>query len=109
MNIGIYRGDKMREKYEYIISDFAMEISLDKMWRKKIFNLRPNEKLEIGYKDEKTLPNYIKDYIVKYQLNFYVDIVDECDEEFDEELIIFRFVSAEFPEIASYSGNNPNK
>lgn len=96
----------MRDKYEYIISDVAMEISIDSYWRKKILNLNKYEKLKIDY-ENKMLPSYIKDYVYKNKLSFYVEIVDECEEVFDDGLVIFKFTSAEFSDITAFSGNNP--
>lgn len=37
----------MKEEYKYIISDAAMEISIDSYWRNKIFKLKEHEKLKI--------------------------------------------------------------
>ena len=98
----------MKKKYEYIISDFAMEISIDKFWREKILKLHKGEIIKIGYEDTDRLPKYVKDYIISNKLSFYVEIVDECEEEYDEGLVIFKFTSAEFEDVYSFSGNNPN-
>ncbi len=98
----------MKKYYEYIISDVAMEISIDKFWRRKILKLKTGTKLKIGYEDEDLLPRYIKDYITKNKLSFYVEIVETCEEEFDEGLVIFKFTSSEYDDIYAYSGNNPN-
>ena len=98
-----------REKiYTDYISDVAMEISISKLWRSRIFSLKPNQIIRISANDKIVLPQYIKDVIIDYDLIFCVQVVDECEENFDDGLIIFKFYSEEFPNIISYSGNNPN-
>lgn len=44
--------------------------------------------------------------VVKNKLTFCVQVVDNCEVKFDEELIIFKFWSKEYPEIIEYSVNN---
>ena len=85
----------MKEIYERIISDVAMEISVVSAWRKKIFMLEENEILEISFKNSSQLPDYVRDDIVTYRLTFFVKKEKECPEEFDKELIIFKFWSKE--------------
>lgn len=53
----------MKKYYEYIISDVAMEISIDKFWRKQILELKIGEKIKFGYEDADLLPTYIKNYV----------------------------------------------
>lgn len=94
--------------YADIISDIALEISISKFWRNRIFNLKENNILEISYEDKDKLPEYIRNVVVENKLIFNVQIVNECDEKYDDELVVFKFWSKEFPHITSYSGNNPN-
>lgn len=68
--------------------------------------IKKDEILYISFLDEKYIPEYIKDVIVKNKLTFCVQVVDNCEVKFDEELIIFKFWSKEYPEIIEYSGNN---
>ena len=96
-----------RELYQNIISDVAMEISVSHYWRKLIFALGENEKLCISKKDADELPSYIKQDIVENDLKFNVKISDSSNESFDEGLVVFEFSSDEYPDIVSYSGNNP--
>ena len=96
-----------REIYNNIISDVAMEISISHYWRKLIFALGENEKLCISKKDADELPSYIKADIIENDLKFNVKISDSSNESFDEELVVFEFSSDEYPDIVSYSGNNP--
>lgn len=98
----------MKEVYENIISDVAMEISIMSEWRSKIFRIKENDFLEISYKNPLKLPDYVRDDIVANKLIFYVKVVKDCPEEFDEGLIIFKFWAKEYPEVCSYSGNNPD-
>ena len=98
----------MKKYYEYIISDVAMEISIDKFWRKQILELKIGEKNKFGYEDADLLPKYIKNYVLKNKLSFYAEIVESCEEEFDDGLVIFKFTSAEFSDIFAFSGNNPD-
>ena len=53
------------------------------------------------------IPNYIKEIIFEFGLQFYVSKVIDCPEEFDEGSIIFKFESLEFHDIVKYSGNYP--
>lgn len=96
-----------RNIYSNCINDIAIEISLSSIWRKRIFDLKKNEMLQLSSKDKDIIPEYIRDIILDNDLRFYIQIVDSCEEQFDEGLVIFRFCSAEFSEIAAYSGNNP--
>lgn len=98
----------MKEIYERIISDIAMEISIMNEWREKIFKLKENEILKISFENPLQLPDYVRDDVVTNELTFYVKIVKECPEKFDKGLIIFKFWAKEYPEICSFSGNNPN-
>lgn len=77
-------------------------------WRRRIFEMKENEILEINYKNLLQLPNYIRDDIVINELTFCVKTVKNCLEEFDKGLIIFKFWSKEYTDVCSYSGNNPN-
>lgn len=97
----------MKEEYKYIISDVAMEISIDSYWRNKIFKLKEHEKLKIEYDDDK-IPSYVKKYILNNKLSFYVEIVSECEEDYDKGLVIFKFTAAEYSDIYAFSGNNPD-
>lgn len=96
-----------KEIYNNIISDVAMEISISHYWRKLIFALGENEKLCISKKDANELPSYIKQDIVENDLKFNVKISDSSNESLDEGLVVFEFSSDEYPDIVSYSGNNP--
>ena len=96
-----------KEIYNNIISDVAMEISISHYWRKLIFALGENEKLCISKKDANELPSYIKQDIIENDLKFNVKISDSSNESFDEGLVVFEFSSDEYPDIVSYSGNNP--
>lgn len=98
---------KRRKIYSNCINDIALEISLSSIWRKRIFDLDKNEILQLSSKDKDIIPEYIRDVILDKDLSFYIRIVDSCEEQFDEGLVIFRFCSAEFSEIEAYSGNNP--
>ena len=98
----------MKAIYERTISDVAMEISIAREWRRKIFKLKENDVLEISFDNPLHLPDYIREDMVANKLTFYVKIVKDCPEEFDEGLVIFKFWAKEFPEICSYSGNNPD-
>lgn len=75
---------------------------------KKIFKMKENDVLEISFKEPAQLPDYVREDIVVNKLTFFVNIVKDCPEEFDKGLIIFKFWAKEYPEICSYSGNNPD-
>ncbi len=93
--------------YSECINDVALEISLSKIWRNRIFDLKKDEILHISFLDEKDIPEYIKSVIVKNKLTFCVRLADSNEAKFDDELIVFKFWSKEYPEIIEYSGNNP--
>lgn len=100
---------KNRKKiYKELIEDVALEISLDTNWRKKIFELLPDVKIEISYLNSMELPKYIQKEMVKNKLEFLVMKENSCEEYFDNGLEIFKFQSKEYPEIVRFSGNNPN-
>ena len=97
-----------RNIYKKIISDVAMEISISNYWRKKIFRLDKDSKLYISKENANVLPEYIKEDVLNNDLEFSVRITDSCEEQYDDGLIIFEFLSEEYPDIKSYSGNNPD-
>ena len=98
----------MEDIYKKIITDVAMEISIAREWRRKIFENQEDDILEISDENEINLPDYVKETIVKNKLTFCVQIVKDCPEEFEEGLVIFKFWAKDYPEICAYSGNNPN-
>ena len=98
----------LKQVYENNIGDVAMEISISKEWRRKIFRLGKGEFLTISYEQPDLLPSYIKDEIVFYKLTYYVEIPPDCPEKFDEGLVVFKFWAKEYPDVVRYSGNNPN-
>ena len=99
--------DSRRNIYLECIDDVAMEISLSSAWRKRIFSLQKSEKITISAGDGDSLPEYIRSTIIDNKLRFTVCIADDCEERFDEGLVVFRFASAEFEDITALSGNNP--
>ena len=98
----------MNKKDIYIkcINDVALEISIDKYWRKKLFELENEDFLEISYEWPKTIPKYVKDIVVDNKLSICVKKSNDCKETFDEGLIVFEFWAKEYPEIRCYTGNN---
>ena len=99
---------KRKKIYSELIEDVALEISLDRNWRCKIFELTPDQKLLISYCCPATIPEYIRADMVRYKLEFYVYKVFGVQFGFDEGLIVFEFCSKEYPSIKRYSGNNPD-
>ena len=97
----------MKKVFEEIIDDVAMEISVSKEWRKRIFQLLDGESLEISYRNAQEIPEYVRDIMVANKLTFLVSRVNKCEEYFDNSLVIFKFWTKEFSEICSLSGNNP--
>lgn len=99
--------DDRKKLYLKIIEDVALEISVSSFWRKQIFESN-GKPIKISSFDVQFLPEYIKEDITKNELSFRVKVVDECDERFDDGLIIFKFYSEEYPDVIAYSGNNPD-
>lgn len=99
---------KRKKIYEELIEDVALEISLDSYWRRKIFELAPNQKLLISYCCSETIPVYIRADIVRHKLEFYAYKMFGVQLGFDNGLVVFGFCSKEYPNIKRYSGNNPN-
>lgn len=99
--------DKRKKLYIKIIEDVALEISISSFWRKQIFE-SDKKPIRISFSDVQFLPEYIKEVITKNELSFVAKVVDECDERFDDGMIIFMFYSEEYPDVIAYSGNNPD-
>ncbi len=74
---------------------------------KKIFSLKKGQYLEISCNSCLELPIYIRNDVLLNNLVFCVEVVDDCPETFDEGMVIFKFYSKDYPEVCSYSGNNP--
>lgn len=98
----------MNKKDIYLesINDIALEISIDKYWRKNLFELENEDFLEISFERPETIPQYVKDLVVDNKLSICVKKQNNCKEPFDEGLIAFEFWAKEYPEIRCYSGNN---
>ncbi len=95
----------MRELYKKYIDDITMEISQSNEWRELIKNSEFDKYYIVSKDSILPLPEYIKNAVIKNNLQFYVSKVKECDEEFDDDLIIFKFQSVEYKDIVRYSGN----
>jgi hypothetical protein len=96
-----------RQIYQDAIEDIALEISIAKAWRSRIFALPEGGTLQISAADGDALPAYIRDVIVQNDLTVCVRITEDCAERFDDGMTVFAFSAAEYPEIRAYSGNNP--
>jgi len=55
----------MEDIYKKIITDVAMEISIAREWRRKIFENQEDDILEISDENEINIPDYVKETIVK--------------------------------------------
>jgi hypothetical protein len=103
-------GDVMDERkkiYMDCIDDAALEYSISKVWRKRIFALDRGEVLRIGASDE-YIPEYVREIITQNGLYFDVRLAQSGEADFDEGLVVFRFSSHEYPDVVSFSGNNMN-
>ena len=87
--------------YEKYIEDVALEISQSREWRLLLKNSEYNKQFLISKDSIIPLPSYIKEMVEQNGLKFYVSKVNECDEDFDEDLIIFKFETLEFKAIIS--------
>ena len=105
-----HRKRKKHRKNLYInlIDDAALEISIDHQWRKKLFSLPYGVPVDISYRNAGELPEYIRGDILRYRLEFQAMRVDSCPVYFDDGFVVFMFGSKEYPQVVSYSGNNPN-
>lgn len=97
-----------KQLYQDAIEDVALEISIAKGWRERIFRLQPDESLRISAADGDALPLYIRDTVIQNDLTFFVRCAERCDEPHDEHLTVFAFYAEEFPDICRYSFNNPD-
>ena len=87
------------------IENVALWVSQSNYWRRILFSAAYNQRILIKPDTICDVPNYIKNIILNYDLQFYASKVLDCPEDFDEGAIIFKFESVEFPEIVRYSGN----
>ena len=94
------------------IDDIVLDISQSKCWRQLLFSADYNQKFLINADTVCEYPTHFvgtKNMIINHKLQFYVSKVLECPEDFDEGAVIFKFESAEFPEVMRYSGNYDKK
>ena len=96
-----------KQIYMECIDDVALEISISRVWRKRIFALKPGEVLRLSFRDA-DIPEYVKDIITQNELTFEIRSVHSDEQQFDEGLTVFRFSSQEYPDVVSFSGNNPS-
>ena len=94
--------------HKRFIEDIVYEISITNQWRNAIFNLSQNQHLLINKDSVLPLPPYIEPFIRKYNLQYAVSVVEKCPENFDDDLVIFKFSPKIFPDVKRYSGNNPD-
>ena len=79
----------MEDIYKKIITDVAMEISIAREWRRKIFENQEDDILEISDENEINLPDYVKETIVKNKLTFCVQIDKDCPEVEKKQEILY--------------------
>jgi len=96
-------AEKLYEKY---LDDVVIEVSQDSLWRERLFGGQYNEQFLLTFKELEELPCRLWTVFSQYGLEFFVSKVHSCPEEFDKELIIFKFEAKGFSHLVSYSGNN---
>ena len=93
--------------YEANITDVALEVSQSVYWRQLLFLNAYEQKYLLSSDSEHEIPVYIRSIILENKLQFYVSKVLKCPILYlnEEDYVIFKFESLEFPEINRYSGN----
>lgn len=92
--------------YKKYISDVALDISCDDVFREKLAAAPYGTCFEVS---EKTAPQcvYLRE-VFERGLVYYVAKVhaDQIREKFDEGLVIFKFTASEYTDVVKYTGNN---
>lgn len=97
---------KLRVKkkfYNEYLDDLRFDVSLDEVWRKKLFNAPVGEKFTLSNEDLERLEQKLRTIIQVKDLNFTVFNDGWTDDGF----VVFGFSCVEFPWLAVYSTNNP--
>ena len=96
-------GKRLYKKY---ISDVALDVSCDDVFREKLADAPYGTRFEVS---AKTAPQckYLRE-VFEIGLVFYVTKVhaDQIREKFDEGLVIFKFTASEYNDVVKYTGNN---
>ncbi|OPH61824.1 hypothetical protein BC351_00870 [Paenibacillus ferrarius] len=100
---------RIRKKFHKIyLGDIVYEISVSSLCRKELFE---GNKLTVSPNNLYDLSNYIKLRTKRYGLRYHVSIVRHSEtvgwEDWGDDQVYFKFESAEFPYIKSFSANNP--
>jgi hypothetical protein len=101
-----------RKVHKHYLVDVVYEISTSSAWRQKLFKADYGTKFTITYHrtDKVDIPQSLYRVLCRYKLKYLVSKVSLAEAvgwENYENCIIFKFQSAEFSDIHSYSANNP--
>ena len=102
--INEFNQNQLRNIYEESIEDIALEISIDKKFRKLLKDAQYGEQIEISSLTARHC-KYVSN-VLSQGLVFIVEKVTNCPEHFDNGLTIFKFFSRDYPDIIKYTGNN---
>ena len=96
---------KLHKKY---LNDILCDISLDKFWRRRLFESEVGETFLISRKTIDELPLYLQNIFKKNNLKYLVRVLDDDSQKygFDEGLIIFEVSAADIRSLKAYSGNS---
>lgn len=98
-----------RKLHKMYISEIVCDISQNNIWRKKLFESESGTKFFISQENLNDITKYIRSYILRYNLKYYVWKVEGEVNDWDfyyEGGILFKFQSVEFEDIYDYSFNN---
>jgi len=101
------KQERQRQKlYKEWIDSIVLDISLSEHWRSLLSSSNYYQKFLIDSSSKFYFPDYPMSVVREHNLQFYVSKVIEAPPNLaDDDCIIFKFESAEFPEIIDYSGN----
>ena len=104
-----------KKLYREHLNDVALDVSQSSAWRRKLFDSDYGVAFRLDYESLDGVPVFQKEELKKHGLAyrvFKVPHVYDRKHGYDAELdgpcvVAFRFESTEFPQVRTYSWNNP--
>lgn len=100
-----------RRLYERFTPAIVEHVSLSSRWRRRIFDSNFGTEFEITGVNDEGMDCELGEALRKHELVFFVSKVPHSQTigwEGYEGYVMFRFRAAEFPDICSFSANNPD-
>ncbi len=101
---------QLKKPHRFWLHGDIVDASLRSHWRIRLFDSAPGEAFEISSADSTGLRPAAVAAIRKYKLRYCVRVAQAHEAEAwlsENGNVVFKFRAADFPTVATFSGNNP--